>query len=192
MPADANDPWKLRMALDGDDVAWASIVDEFGGVMWHWARSAGLDRSEAEDVVQTVWFRLADRGTSIEDPRRLPGWLAITTKREAQARRRKLKRAAPIDDLEHDYESAFTGDDAAGTRHDPERAAVASDLRRRLAEAFSTLGERCRELLTLVWDPEMSYAAIAEAMGTTVGAIGPMRLRCLDRLRVAAGLVTSQ
>ncbi len=188
MSVDTDDPWRLRTALDGDVDAWSSIVDEFGGVMWHWARSQGLDRSEAEDVVQTVWFRLADRGNTIDDPRRLPGWLAITTKREAQARRRKLQRASPIDDLEHDYESAFTGDDSAGARHDPEDAAVAADLRSRLAEAYWKLSERCRELLTLVWDPAMSYAAIAEALETTVGAIGPMRLRCLERLRVTAGV----
>ena len=188
MQTDTDDPWRLLGALDGDADAWAAIVDEFGGVMWHWARSQGLDRAEAEDVVQTVWFRLADRGDSIDDPRRLPGWLAITTKREAQARRRKLKRAAPVDDLEHDYESAFQGDDSSTARHDPEGAAVASDLRRRLAEAFATLNERCRQLLTLVWDPALSYAAIAEALDTTVGAVGPMRLRCLERLRAAAGI----
>ncbi len=188
MAVDNDDPWRLRTALDGDADAWASIVDEFGGVMWHWARSQGLDRSEAEDVVQTVWFRLADRGINIDDPRRLPGWLAITTKREAQARRRKLSRASPIEDLEHDYESAFSGDDSAGVGHDPEDAVVASDLRHRLADAYWKLSERCRELLTLVWDPAMSYAAIAETLETTVGAIGPMRLRCLERLRVTAGV----
>lgn len=191
MPADTDDPWLLRRALDGDADAWASIVDEFGGVMWHWARSAGLDRSEAEDVVQTVWFRLADKGKTIDDPRRLAGWLAITTKREAQARRRRLKRAEPIDDFEHDYDSAFPSDDASGARHDPEREAVAADLRRRLADAYWTLNDRCRELLSLVWNPALSYAAIAEAMDTTVGAIGPMRLRCLERLRSAAGVMST-
>ena len=188
MPADADDPWGLRKALDGDAEAWAGIVDEFGGVMWHWARSAGLDRGNAEDVVQDVWFRLADRGDAIDDPRRLPGWLAITTRREAQARRRRLTRVSPIDDLEHDYDSAFRGEETPALRHDPEGAAVASDLKLRLADAFHSLNERCRELLTLVWDPSLSYAAIAEALDTTVGSVGPMRLRCLERLRAAAGV----
>lgn len=188
MAANTDDPWSLRSALDGDAVAWDGIVDEFGGVMWHWARSAGLDRGDAEDVVQNVWFRLADRGHAIEDPRRLPGWLATTTKREAQARRHRLRRVSPIDDLDHEYESAFPGEDTPAMRHDPESAAMSSDLRTRLTEAYWTLNERCRELLTLVWDPALSYAAIAEAMNTTVGAIGPMRLRCLERLRVAAGV----
>ena len=188
MATDTDDPWRLRDALDGDAVAWAGLVDEFGGVMWHWARSAGLDRGDAEDVVQNVWFRLADRGHAIDDPRRLPGWLATTTRREAQSRRRRLRRVSPIDDLDHDYESAFRGEDTPGVRQDPEGAAVTSDLRRRLADAYWTLNARCRELLTLVWDPTLSYAAMAEAMDTTVGAIGPMRLRCLERLRIAAAL----
>lgn len=186
--ADAQDPWGLRKALDGDAEAWASIVDEFGGVMWHWARSQGLDRGNAEDVVQDVWFRLADRGDAIEDPRALPGWLAITTRREAQARQRRLRRVAPIDDLEHNYESAFRGEDTPAHRHDPEGAVIASDLKQRLVDAYWTLSDRCRELLTLVWDPSLSYSAIADALDTTVGSVGPMRLRCLERLRIAAGV----
>lgn len=188
MASNSDDPWRLRDALDGDAAAWEGIVDEFGGVMWHWARSAGLDRSDAEDVVQNVWFRLADRGGAIEDPRRLPGWLATTTKRDAYAKQRRLRRVSAIDDLDHEYESAFGSDGASGVRHDPEDTAVTSDLRQRLVDAYWTLNERCRELLTLVWDPSLSYAAMAEAMDTTVGAIGPMRLRCLERLRVAAGV----
>lgn len=188
MPTESDDPWGLRIALAGDVDAWSRIVDEFNGVMWHWARSQGLGRADAEDAVQNVWYRLADRGSAIDDPRKLPGWLATTTRREAQSRRRRLRRSTPVDDVGDDYRSAFRGQDGPGLRHDPEQAAVASDVEQRLVEAYWSLKEKCRELLALVWDPSMSYAAIAEAMDTTVGAIGPMRLRCLDRLRNAAGL----
>lgn len=188
MSSDSNDPWGLRAALAGDADAWASIVDEFNGVMWHWARSQGLGRADAEDAVQNVWYRLADRGSAIEDPRKLPGWLATTTRREAQSRRRRLRRVVTVDDVDDNYQSAFRGQDGPGLRHDPEQEAVASDVEQRLVQAYWTLTERCRELLALVWDSSMSYLAIAEAMDTTVGAVGPMRLRCLDRLRGAAGL----
>jgi RNA polymerase sigma factor (sigma-70 family) len=188
MSSDSNDPWGLRAALAGDVDAWAGIVDEFNGVMWHWARSQGLGRADAEDAVQNVWYRLADRGSAIEDPRKLPGWLATTTRREAQSRRRRLRRVVNVDDVDEDYQSAFRGQDGSGLRQNPEQEAVASDIEQRLAQAYWTLTERCRELLALVWDSSMSYVAIAEALETTVGAVGPMRLRCLDRLRVAAGL----
>ena len=188
MASDSDDPWGLRAALSGDADAWSRIVDEFNGVMWHWARSQGLGRADAEDAVQTVWCRLADRGSAIDDPRKLPGWLATTTRREAQSRRRRLRRATPVDDVGDDYRSAFRGHDGPGLRHDPEQAAVASDVEQRLVQAYWSLKDRCRELLALVWDSSLSYAAIAEAMDTTVGAVGPMRLRCLERLRKAADL----
>ena len=188
MPSDADDPWDLRAALAGDVDAWSRIVDEFNGVMWHWARSQGLGRADAEDAVQNVWYRLADRGSAIDDPRKLPGWLATTTRREAQRRRRRLRRATPVDDVGDDYRSAFRGQDGSGLRSDPEQAAEAADVEQRLVDAYWSLKEKCRDLLALVWNPSLSYAAIADALGTTVGAVGPMRLRCLERLRKAAGL----
>ena len=54
-----------------------------------------------------------------------------------------------------------------------------------LHDALSELGGTCRELLlALYFDPEEpSYAEIAERFGRAIGGIGPLRGRCLERLR---------
>ena len=50
--------------------------------------------------------------------------------------------------------------------------------------AFDTLPSGCRALLSLLAsDPPPGYAEISETLGVAVGSIGPMRARCLDRLR---------
>jgi len=50
--------------------------------------------------------------------------------------------------------------------------------------AFDTLPSGCRALLSLLAsDPPPGYAEISAALGVAVGSIGPMRARCLDRLR---------
>jgi DNA-directed RNA polymerase specialized sigma24 family protein len=50
--------------------------------------------------------------------------------------------------------------------------------------AFAELPRGCRELLALlVSDPPRSYEDISATLGMRVGSIGPMRARCLDRLR---------
>jgi DNA-directed RNA polymerase specialized sigma24 family protein len=55
---------------------------------------------------------------------------------------------------------------------------------RRLWQELDGLGERCRQLLrVLVSSPPPSYGEISAALGIAVGSIGPLRQRCLRRLR---------
>jgi DNA-directed RNA polymerase specialized sigma24 family protein len=58
-----------------------------------------------------------------------------------------------------------------------------------LWHAFSSLSERCKTLLrVLMADEPPSYEEVSAALGMPVGAIGPTRMRCLDRLRRVAGV----
>jgi DNA-directed RNA polymerase specialized sigma24 family protein len=53
-----------------------------------------------------------------------------------------------------------------------------------LWKAFARLSERCQTLLRLlVSEDEPSYETIGAALGMPIGAIGPTRMRCLDKLR---------
>ena len=51
--------------------------------------------------------------------------------------------------------------------------------------AMQDLGESCRTLLQMRYhtDPTPSYAEIAQCLNVAEGAIGPMRARCLHKLR---------
>jgi DNA-directed RNA polymerase specialized sigma24 family protein len=58
-----------------------------------------------------------------------------------------------------------------------------------LWRAFAKLSERCKTLLRLlVADEEPSYEDVGAALDMPIGAIGPTRMRCLDRLRRSAEL----
>lgn len=177
-PTDA-DPYALRAALAGDADAWAGIVEEFSDTMWGWARSAGLSREDAADVCQTVWYLLKDRGHTIREPERLAGWLAITTRREAHAVSRRVRTRQPE---VIDVTDAVLPDPSAG----PEAHALATETQTRLAQAFRSLSERCRSLLALLWDDNVSYADISEILDMPMGSIGPTRQRCLAKLRAEA------
>jgi DNA-directed RNA polymerase specialized sigma24 family protein len=53
-----------------------------------------------------------------------------------------------------------------------------------LRRAFAKISERCQTLLRLLSAPEPpSYEEISGALAMPVGAIGPTRARCLDKLR---------
>jgi len=52
------------------------------------------------------------------------------------------------------------------------------------SQALSELPERHRDLmLALAAEPPLSYAEIAARLNVPIGSIGPIRGRCLDRLR---------
>ena len=79
-------------------------------------------------------------------------------------------------------ENAVTVDDSL------EVALLTEERDTALWRAFAQLSERCQTLLRLlVSEDEPSYDAIGAALDMPIGAIGPTRMRCLDKLRSFVG-----
>ncbi|ALG14923.1 RNA polymerase sigma factor [Kibdelosporangium phytohabitans] len=167
----------MRAARTGNRIARATLVKDLTPLVWHVARGNGLDRTLAEDVVQTVWLALFSHLDSLAEPKALASWLITTTRREAQ-RVRTTKSATDVpltDELAEQLPS---------TQPQPEDEAVRSDRDIRLWRAFNELSEKCQELLRLtVLGGRAEYRLVAEATGMKRGAIGPTRGRCLTTLR---------
>ena len=163
----------LTAALAGDRDAWDRIVDDHVRLLWWIARSHRLDDATASDVVQTVWLQLLRFGHRIDDPDRLPAWLATVARREAQGR---LSRPEVAD--------AHLTDRADPTESSPEDRVVDDETVAIVMAAFAQLSEADQRLLRLVCDvPPRSYDEIAALLGRTIGYIGPSRQRALERLR---------
>ena len=167
----------VRAADAGDSAAWDALVDRFSTLLWATARGHRLSDSDAADVVQTTWLRLLENLGRIDDPERLPGWLATTVRRECLAVLRRGKREHPFGD-----------DDAVAAVPDPRSpldAALLVDERDALLwQLVDRLPDRCRSLLrVLMADPPPAYADVSAALGMPVGSIGPTRARCLTHLR---------
>ncbi|WP_420451939.1 RNA polymerase sigma factor [Ilumatobacter sp.] len=169
----------LRLGVDGDDEAWAELVERLSPAIWGAARSLRLDRAQAEDVFGTVWLRLVERHDTIRDPERLAGWIATTARNEGLAVIRHASRQRPTDRF--DTEDASEPGPAASA----EQRAV-SEL---VWEGFAELDERCRELLRLlVAVPKVPYDVIGEQLDMKTGSIGPTRERCLRKLRATSAV----
>lgn len=167
----------LRLAADGEQRAWDALVDRFGQMVWSVTRGFRLDEAAAKDVSQTVWLKLIERIDTIEDPERLPGWLATTCRREAMRVARVRKRDVPTD-FEYDVE------DKASPSLD--EMLIDDEENRFVVQAFKALDETCRELLRLMTiEPALTYEDISRATGRPIGSLGPTRARCLDKLKSA-------
>jgi RNA polymerase sigma factor (sigma-70 family) len=165
----------VRAAAEGDSSAWEAIVDRFGGLVWATARAHRLSQSDASDVAQTTWLRLVENLDRIREPERVGAWLATTARRESLRMIRLRAREVASEDGDI-FESVSA--DA------PELAVLRTERDSALWRAFQQISDRCQALLRmLVSEEEPSYEAIGAALDMPVGAIGPTRMRCLDKLR---------
>jgi RNA polymerase sigma factor (sigma-70 family) len=145
-------------------------------MVWSIARSFRLDEATAKDVSQTVWLRLVENIDRIDDPERLPGWLATTCRREALRVQGLRDRVIPT---EFEY-------DVPDERPSLEAMLVEDEEAREVVVAFETLSDDCRQLLRLLTtDPPLSYEEISEVVGRPIGSLGPTRSRCIERLKAA-------
>jgi RNA polymerase sigma factor (sigma-70 family) len=176
-----NDPVVIALvarAAAGDQRAWDAIVERYSPLVWSICLRYQLGRQDIDDVGQTVWLLLVERIGDLRDPAALPGWLATTTHHEClrvlRAGRRYDHAGLPAEDqMPHDADAAMI-----------EQEILVAERDAALRAAFAELSPSCRDLLSmLICDPPCAYAEISAALGVAVGSIGPMRARCLDRLR---------
>jgi RNA polymerase sigma factor (sigma-70 family) len=175
-----DDPEVIAMvagARDGDVEAWNRLVDRYAPLVWSICRTYRLAAPDAEDVAQNVWLRLVEQLRRIRVPAAVPGWIMTTTRRECLRVLRISRRVEPADTL------AERADDP-GTRPDIDEAILAYERRAALRAAFAQLSPRCQHMLSLLMqDPPVPYGVISIRLGMPQGSVGPIRARCLDRLR---------
>ncbi|MEU6574788.1 sigma-70 family RNA polymerase sigma factor [Streptomyces sp. NPDC046805] len=173
----------VRAAVDGDAAAWKALVDGLSPLVWSVVRAYRLSDADGHEVYQTVWFRFAQHLGRIREPDKAASWLASTARHECLKVIRGLARMMPTDDP---YVLDRISEDRTPEQSviDSEEAAAEAERVRRLWQEFEELGERCRQLLrVLMATPPPAYAEVSAALGIAVGSIGPLRQRCLRRLR---------
>ncbi len=171
----------VQDAATGDRVAWETLVDRYGRLVWTIVRGHRLSSADAADVVQTVWLRLVEHLDQLREPEHLGGWLTSTCRHESLRVLRRSAREMPDESVELRQEASLR---VPSQGSDPEERLLRSERREALVAAFRELPERCQVLLRMLSaDPSPSYADVSAALETPVGSIGPTRARCLEKLR---------
>ena len=164
----------VTAALARDEDAWRTLVDTVKGVAWKVIYSYDMNEHDRKDVFAATFFRLHEHLGSIREPAKLPGWIATTARNEALASFRRNRRSVPTDEL-----PLRPMDDP-----DHDESMLDDELHRAVRAALGRLTPHQQSLMRLLTtDPPLSYDEISEALGIPRGSIGPMRQRCLERLR---------
>ena len=169
----------VRECRNGNEEAWAALLDKYKNLIFSIPIKRGLPRDEAADVFQRVCVLLLAELPHLREPKALPMWLIRVTSRECTRWRRQEHPEAARDTV--DAETAALPDDKP----------LADELLGRLKEeqslrdAVQTLPPRCRELIAMLFfeTPARPYQEIATQLGLAAGSIGFIRGRCLTRLR---------
>lgn len=162
----------VKRACDGNDAAWQALCERLKNVAWKTINRFRMPMEDRKDVFAVTFLRLYTHIRTIEQPDRLPGWVATTASNEAkQLLRRQGK-----------YELVETFDEYPSFDDDGVEEHLSDRDRQRVREGVRQLGEKCQKLLRLV-SIGASMKTIAAETGMPHGSIGPTRRRCLDNLR---------
>ncbi|MER6460666.1 sigma-70 family RNA polymerase sigma factor [Streptomyces sp. NPDC048409] len=173
----------VQSAVDGDAAAWKALVEGLSPLVWSVVRAHRLSDADGHEVYQTVWFRFAQHLGRIREPDKAGSWLASTARNECLKVIRGLTRLMPTDDPQV-LDRVSEDRTPEQSLIDAEDRADEAERIRLLWQEFEELGDRCRQLLrVLMASPPPSYAEVSGALGIAVGSIGPLRQRCLRRLR---------
>ena len=152
----------------GHSPSWDRLVRRYERLVYSVARRSGLSPTDASDVTQATFIALLDACGSLREDERVAAWLITVARRKAWRVGRRQARESLHAEVPEQSPDQLPWEDIATLHH-----------------ALLQLADPCRELLlALYFDPERpSYAEIATRFGRSIGGIGPMRGRCLDRIR---------
>ncbi|HEY0415429.1 MAG TPA: sigma-70 family RNA polymerase sigma factor [Gaiellaceae bacterium] len=171
MGSDERDSALVARCREGDDDAWAALVDRFSRYVYAiCVQGFRFSQHEAEDVFQDVFTKAYEGLAKLRDDGAVRPWLAQLTRRLCIDRLRELQREAPAEDLEPD-----DVDDALATLDD---ALV-------VRQALGRIGEPCGDMLDRFFARDQSYRTIADELGIPAGTIASRISRCLDKLKAA-------
>jgi RNA polymerase sigma factor (sigma-70 family) len=168
----------LRRCRAGDEAAWEQVVEKYKRLIYSIPLNFGLTIEDAADIFQQTFISLVDNLERLRPDSNLGAWLATVARRHAlhHLRRQKRVQLGKKEDIAESED--FQAIEATDFFVRLEQAQV-------IDQGLNQIDRRCRELLIALYFDyrQPSYEEIARRIHIAVGSVGPMRGRCLERLR---------
>lgn len=176
----------MERCRHGDATAWQRLVQRYARLVHSVPVRYGFTPSEVDDIGQEVFLALAQQLHQILDPESLPAWLLTTARRASWRALQRRKQEQPLSAIDLSEAHAEESLKPIGVNVPSMQQLLQGwQQQEALSQGFAVLGERCRDLLTMIFlDPgEPSYDDISNQLAIPKGSIGPTRNRCLQQLR---------
>jgi len=170
----------VQLCLNGDDDAWALLVEEYRGLVYSICYLFCGSTQDAEDLVQDaflkIWMNLASY-----DPARgeLKGWIATVTRNQRVDRFRRSGQQRLTDSIDSVSEGRdYSGKTAlsfaerlADHRPTPFDAAVTGEVTDIVTKAVKKISPEMREVVTMRFVHELDNQEIAHRLRIPEGTV---------------------
>lgn len=154
----------LELAQQGDQTAFAKIVDAYQVSVYNLCYRMLGNRYEAEDAAQETFLRAYKSMKSFDKKRSFSTWILSIAAHYCidQLRRKKLN-------ITHLEESPFLA--LPDPRPNPEALLSESEQQRQVRSLLKSLGETDRAAVIMFYWYEFSYQEIASALNLSISAV---------------------
>lgn len=181
----------IRRVQDGERDLFYELIRPYERRVYSAALAILRNPADAEDVSQEAMLKALRHIRQFRAEARFSTWLIQIAVNEARMHRRKdhVEVIEPIADR-RDEEGNYTPRDFADWREIPSESLERKEIREKLAEALSSLGEIYREVFVLRDMQHLSIEETAQALGISAASVKTRLLRARLMLRdlLAPGL----
>src|SRR5437868_3411067 len=186
-----NEETLIRRVLAGERELFYELIRPYERRVYAAAFAILRNEADAEDVAQEAALKAFKHLGQFRAEARFSTWLIQITVNEARMRKRKERAhlIEPILDRE-DEQGNYTPRDFADWREIPSETLERKEVRQKLAEALSMVGDKYREVFLLRDMQHMSIEETAKALGISTASVKTRLLRARLMLRdlLAPGL----
>jgi RNA polymerase sigma factor (sigma-70 family) len=178
----------IEDAQQGRPEAFDVLVNRYASRLYGFLYRLTSDRDDAQELVQEVFVRVVRTIERYEHDGRFEAWLFRIAANLARDRVRRIGRAPGLTSL--DAPASRGGEDQApweeSSRRQDDRPGARMEAQEdldRLQQALAGLPDAEREVIMLRHYSDLSFAEIAELMGTPLGTALARAHRGLNKLR---------
>jgi RNA polymerase sigma factor (sigma-70 family) len=175
--SNSDDSQLIDACLAGDEKAWEALIQRYSALIYTIPLRFGFSKGIADEIFQETCLILLEKLQSISRRERLSAWLVTVCRRACIQRWHQSKRLDPLGDQDSDHQTEF---------HEFfEEELLLIEQHLLLHQAIEKLEPRCQQIIKARYfeTPPRSYNQIALELDVPLGSIGPVRLRCLEKLK---------
>lgn len=160
-----------RLALKGDQQAFAELVDLYHDKLYHMAYRMLSNRQEAEDVVQDTFLRVYKNLDRFDESLKFSTWIYRIATNLCIDRLRKRKPTYSLDAESQDYEGLDGYSMIPSDNKTPESELILSDTQRIIHQAMESLPPKYKSVMMLRYIQDLSLQEVGDILGMPVTTI---------------------
>ncbi|MEK3885323.1 RNA polymerase sigma factor SigW [Paenibacillus sp. PL2-23] len=160
-----------RLALKGDQQAFAELVDLYQDKLYHMAYRMLSNRQEAEDVVQDTFLRVYKNLDRFDETLKFSTWIYRIATNLCIDRLRKRKPTYSLDAESQEYEGLDGYSMIPSDNKTPETELILSDTQRIIHQAMESLPPKYKTVMMLRYIQDLSLQEVGDILGMPVTTI---------------------